>query len=243
MKKLFRENKNEIAAIMLEPVAGNMGVVPPVEEFLEGLRTITEENKALLIFDEVITGFRLSKGGAQELFGVYPDLTTLGKIIGGGLPVGAFGGKTEIMDYLAPLGGVYQAGTLSGNPVSVSAGYEMLQYIDNHPDMYNMLEVKGEKLEAGFIENLKRTGISGVVNRVGSMMTLFFTKSKQVKSFKEALLSDTEMYARYFRFALESGLYIAPSQFESMFISAAHTEKEIDEAIQKNYLALKKLKE
>ena len=243
VKKLFRENKNEIAAIMLEPVAGNMGVVPPVEEFLEGLRTITEENKALLIFDEVITGFRLSKGGAQELFGVYPDLTTLGKIIGGGLPVGAFGGKTEIMDYLAPLGGVYQAGTLSGNPVSVSAGYEMLQYIDNHPDMYNMLEVKGEKLEAGFIENLKRTGISGVVNRVGSMMTLFFTKSKQVKSFKEALLSDTEMYARYFRFALESGLYIAPSQFESMFISAAHTEKEIDEAIQKNYLALKKLKE
>ncbi|NOY38650.1 MAG: glutamate-1-semialdehyde 2,1-aminomutase [Chlorobi bacterium] len=239
--KLFGENKNNIAAVILEPVAGNMGVVPPVEGFLEGVRAITEENRALLIFDEVITGFRIGRGGAQEFFGVQPDLTTLGKIIGGGLPVGAFGGKAEIMDCLAPLGGVYQAGTLSGNPVSMAAGYAMLQYLYNHPDIYEKLDEKGRKLEEGFKENLKNTGIDGVVNRIGSMMTLFFTKSKQIRSFKDALLSDTEMYARYFRLALESGLYIAPSQFESMFVSIAHTETEIEEAILKNYQALQKL--
>ena len=178
VKSIFREKGNEIAAIIVEPVSGNMGLVPPSNNFLQGLRAITNEYGALLIFDEVITGFRLAKGGAQEYYGVMPDLTTLGKIIGGGLPVGAYGGRKDIMDMLAPIGPVYQAGTLSGNPLAMAAGIAMLTLIRDTPDFYSELERKAGNLEAGLRNNLASTGVNAVINRVGSMMTLFFTDEK-----------------------------------------------------------------
>ncbi|MCD6202701.1 MAG: glutamate-1-semialdehyde 2,1-aminomutase [Bacteroidales bacterium] len=242
VERLFSGNQNKIAAVILEPVAGNMGVVPPAPGFLDRLRKLTQENGALLIFDEVITGFRLSGGGAQEYYDVTPDITTLGKIIGGGLPVGAFGGKKEIMDYLAPEGGVYQAGTLAGNPVSMAAGYAMLKFLNDHPEIYKELEDKGATLEEGIRENLGKTGIPGVVNRVGSMMTLFFSNAGQIYSYKYALTANTAMYAGYFKLAVENGIYIAPSQFESMFVSYAHTREDIEETVAKNLEALRILK-
>jgi len=238
VRSIFKEKGDEIAAIIVEPVAGNMGVVVPTKEFLQGLREITLEYGALLIFDEVITGFRLAKGGAQEYFGVMPDLTTLGKIIGGGLPVGAYGGRKEIMEMLAPVGPVYQAGTLSGNPLAMAAGIAMLTLIDETPDFYSELERKAAKLEDGLRKNLFRTGVNGVINRVGSMMTLFFTNEKQVTSLDEAMKSDTDKYARYFKLSLESGMYIAPSQFECLFVSYAHTDKDIDDLLKANLNAL-----
>jgi len=238
VRSIFKEKGDEIAAIIVEPVAGNMGVVVPTKEFLQGLREITLEYGALLIFDEVITGFRLAKGGAQEYFGVMPDLTTLGKIIGGGLPVGAYGGRKEIMEMLAPVGPVYQAGTLSGNPLAMAAGIAMLTLIDETPDFYSELERKAAKLEDGLRKNLFRTGVNGVINRVGSMMTLFFTNEKQVTSLDEAMKSDTGKYAKYFKLSLESGMYIAPSQFECLFVSYAHTDKDIDDLLKANLNAL-----
>ena len=241
VRALFKEKGKEIAAIIVEPVSGNMGVVPPTKEFLQGLRTITNEYGALLIFDEVITGFRLAKGGAQEYFDVMPDLTTLGKIIGGGLPVGAYGGRKDIMDMLAPIGPVYQAGTLSGNPLAMAAGIAMLKLINGTPDFYAELERKAAKLEAGMRNNLLSTGAKGVINRVGSMMTLFFTNENQVTSLAEAMKSDTGKYADYFKMSLESGIYIAPSQFESLFVSYAHTDKDIDAILDANLKALKQL--
>ena len=241
VRALFKEKGKEIAAIIVEPVSGNMGVVPPTKEFLQGLRTITNEYGALLIFDEVITGFRLAKGGAQEYFDVMPDLTTLGKIIGGGLPVGAYGGRKDIMDMLAPIGPVYQAGTLSGNPLAMAAGIAMLKLINGTPDFYAELERKAAKLEAGMRNNLLSTGVKGVINRVGSMMTLFFTNETQVTSLAEAMKSDTKKYAEYFKMSLESGIYIAPSQFESLFVSYAHTDKDIDAILDANLKALKQL--
>lgn len=241
VEKIFQEDGKNIAAIIVEPVAGNMGVVLPEKGFLEGLREIATQNGALLIFDEVITGFRLAKGGAQEYFGVIPDITTLGKIIGGGLPVGAYGGKKEIMDQLAPVGPVYQAGTLSGNPLAMAAGSTMLKLILNTPDFYFELERKAKNLHEGILSNLKTTGINGVVNRLGSMMTLFFTNEEKVSSFDEAMNSDTARYAEYFKLSLESGIYIAPSQFECLFVSYAHTNKDIDNIIAANLEALKKL--
>ena len=241
VRALFKEKGKEIAAIIVEPVSGNMGVVPPTKEFLQGLRTITNEYGALLIFDEVITGFRLAKGGAQEYFDVMPDLTTLGKIIGGGLPVGAYGGRKDIMDMLAPIGPVYQAGTLSGNPLAMAAGIAMLKLINGTPDFYAELERKAAKLEAGMRNNLLSTGVKGVINRVGSMMTLFFTNENQVTSLAEAMKSDTGKYADYFKMSLESGIYIAPSQFESLFVSYAHTDKDIDAILDANLKALKQL--
>ncbi|WP_346861328.1 glutamate-1-semialdehyde 2,1-aminomutase [uncultured Draconibacterium sp.] len=243
VEKIFAEEGKNIAAIIVEPVAGNMGVVVPGKGFLEGLREITTQNGALLIFDEVITGFRLAKGGAQEYFGVMPDITTLGKIIGGGLPVGAYGGKKEIMDQLAPVGPVYQAGTLSGNPLAMAAGSTMLKLILNTPDFYSELERKAKKLHEGILNNLKTTGIKGVVNRVGSMMTLFFTDEEKVSSFDEAMNSNTDWYAQYFKLSLESGIYIAPSQFECLFVSYAHSDEDIDNIINANLNALKKLKD
>ena len=241
VRAIFREKGDEIAAIIVEPVSGNMGVVVPSKDFLQGLREITTAYGALLIFDEVITGFRLAKGGAQEYYNVMPDLTTLGKIIGGGLPVGAYGGKREIMEMLAPIGPVYQAGTLSGNPLAMAAGITMLKLMKDTPDFYSELERKGAKMEAGLLKNLAKSGVSGVVNRVGSMMTLFFTNEKQVTSLDEAMKSDTKKYAGYFKMTLESGFYIAPSQYECLFISYAHTDKEIEDALTANLQALKQL--
>ncbi len=238
VEKLFAERGDEIAAIIVEPVAGNMGVIPPKKGFLEGLRKITKKHGALLIFDEVITGFRLAKGGAQEYFGVTPDLTTIGKIIGGGLPVGAYGGKKEIMDNLAPEGAVYQAGTLSGNPLAMAAGVAMLKELKNTEGIYEELERRAAKLEAGILKNIAISGTKAVINRVGSMMTMFFTNEKSITSFDQAMTCNTEQYAEYFKLSLEAGIYIAPSQFEAMFVSAAHTDEDIDKIIEANYKAL-----
>ncbi len=241
VEELFKQHGKDIAAIIVEPVAANMGVIPPQKGFLEGLRKLADEYGSILIFDEVITGFRLAKGGAQEYFGVMPDLTTLGKIIGGGLPVGAYGGKAEIMDLLAPDGPVYQAGTLSGNPLAMAAGLTMLKTLNNTPDFYAELERKAAKLEAGIVANLEKTNTTGIVNRVGSLLTLFFTDEKQVNSFDESMRSDTDKYASYFRASLENGIYLAPSQFEAMFISKAHSDKDIDTCIVGSLMALEEL--
>jgi glutamate-1-semialdehyde 2,1-aminomutase len=242
VRAIFREKGNEIAAIIVEPVAGNMGVVLPSKDFLQELRNITNEYGALLIFDEVITGFRLAKGGAQEYYNVMPDLTTLGKVIGGGLPVGAYGGRKEIMEMMAPAGPIYQAGTLSGNPLAMAAGIAMLRLIKETSDFYAELERKAARLEEGFRQNLKETGVKAVINRVGSMMTMFFTNEAQVTSLEEAMKSDTQKYAQYFKMCLESGIYIAPSQFECAFVSYAHSDEDIEKTLRANREALNKLK-
>ncbi len=215
----FRDQGDGIAAIIVEPVAGNMGCVPPAPGFLEGLRRITEHYGALLIFDEVMTGFRLSRGGAQQLYGVKPDLTTLGKIIGGGLPIAAYGGRADIMNKVAPVGPVYQAGTLSGNPLAVSAGIAMLTYLEAHPETYDTLETRTAELVRHVPEGL-------CVNRVGSMWTLFFQEGP-VRNYEEAKRSDTAAFARFFHHLLENGVYFPPSQFEAGFVSAAHTPQDI----------------
>ncbi len=242
VESLFKQHSDEIAAVILEPVAGNMGVVLPEEGFLKGLREITEKYGALLIFDEVITGFRLAKGGAQEYLNVTPDITTLGKIIGGGLPVGAYGGRKEIMENLAPGGSVYQAGTLSGNPLAMHAGYAMLNELNTNADIYPELERKAALLATGIENNLKEAGIPGLINRVGSMMTLFFTNEEKVDSFETAMKSDSARYAEYFKLALESGIYLAPSQFECAFVSYVQSDEEIKQTIASNLNALKQLK-
>lgn len=241
VKQLFKEKGDDIAAVIIEPVAGNMGVVPPTEGFLQGLRDITHKYGALLIFDEVITGFRLAKGGAQEYFNVMPDITTLGKIIGGGLPVGAYGARKEIMDKLAPVGPVYQAGTLSGNPLAMTAGLETLKILNETEGLYSEINRKAEMLEKGILKNLSETGIKGKINRVGSMMTFFFNESEKITSFEDAMKSDTDKYSKYFNMALESGIYIAPSQFEAGFTSVAHTDEDINKTIEANLNALKQL--
>jgi len=241
VEALFANIGNDIAAIIVEPVAGNMGVVPPNEGFLQGLREIATKNGCLLIFDEVITGFRLAKGGAQEYYGVMPDLTTLGKIIGGGLPVGAYGGRKEIMQMLAPLGPVYQAGTLSGNPLAMASGLAMLKIINETPNFHKLLDQKAEKFANGLLANLKEAGISGKINRVGSMLTLFFTESKDVTSFTEVMTSDRDRYAKYFKLSLEAGIYLAPSQFEAAFISAAQSDDDLDKTLKASLEAMKQL--
>lgn len=242
VKELFEQNKNQIAAVIIEPVAGNMGVVKPQKGFLQALRELTTEHGALLIFDEVITGFRLAKGGAQEYFNVLPDITTLGKIIGGGLPVGAYGGRKELMEQLAPAGPVYQAGTLSGNPLAMAAGLASLKIMNETEGFYQILEEKAAKLEKGILKNIKKTGTKAMINRVGSLMTLFFTNLSEINSFEDAVKSDTEKYADYFKLAAENGIYLAPSQFECAFISAAHTDEDIEKTIEANYKALVALK-
>ncbi len=211
-----------LAAIIVEPVAGNMGVVPPADGFLEALRQLCDASGALLVFDEVITGFRVARGGAQERYGVTPDLTILGKIVGGGLPLAAFGGRGDVMDRLAPSGPVYQAGTLSGNPLATAAGLSVLRRLRD-PDVYDELERRGARLEAGLSP-------FGRVNRVGAMLTLFCTDS-QVKDFEDAQACDADRYAAFFRHLLEHGVYVAPSQFEAMFVSLAHGDEEIDRTI------------
>ncbi len=242
VEQLFDKHKNQIAAVILEPITGNMGVIVPEREFIEGLRKLCDENKTILIFDEVMTGFRLGKGGAQELLGITPDLTTFGKIIGGGLPVGAYGGKREIMEMLAPKGPVYQAGTLSGNPLAMAAGITTLRLLDETPDFYENLEKTSALLEEGLQYNLKELQFNGVINRVGSMFTLFFTKENRVNSFADVKKCDTGLFAEYFRMSLERGIYLAPSQYEAGFVSAAHTNEDIEKTVKASYQALKQLK-
>jgi len=220
------ERGADVAAIIVEPVAGNMGVVPPAEGFLAGLRELCDEYGVVLIFDEVITGFRVALGGAQERYGVMPDLTTLGKIIGGGFPVGAFGGRREIMESLAPIGPVYQAGTLSGNPVAMVAGLALIAAL-KQPGVYDELERKGARLEAGLRSAVAAAGIDAYLTRVGSMACMFFT-SAEVTDLMSAATCDTERYGRYFRGMLERGFTIAPSQFEATFVGLAHTDEDID---------------
>jgi glutamate-1-semialdehyde 2,1-aminomutase len=212
-----------LAAILVEPVAGNMGVVPPAPSFLETLRSLADASGALLIFDEVITGFRIARGGAQERFGVIPDLTILGKIVGGGLPLAAFGGRADVMERLAPSGDVYQAGTLSGNPLATAAGLSVLQRL-RESAVYAELERLGARLEAGLAPY-------GTVQRVGAMLTLF-CKQQSVANFGEAAAADTDRYAALFRHLLDRGVYVAPSQFEAMFVSLAHGDAEVDRTIE-----------
>lgn len=238
--KLISENKDEIAAIILEPVAGNMGLVLPNSGYLEGLRKLCDEHGIILIFDEVMTGFRLAKGGVQEVYNVIPDMTTLGKIIGGGMPVGAYGGKKEIMDYVSPSGPVYQAGTLSGNPIAMSAGLAMLHHLNDHPEVYTYLDKITKKIVAGIQDNLNELGLNYTMNQIGSMFSLFFT-DKKVTNFEEAKSCDTALFGKYFKEMLGNGVYLAPSQFESLFLSAALNDEIADKIIEANHLALKKI--
>lgn len=237
IENLVALHKGEIAALILEPVAGNMGLVTPEPGYLEGLRKICDKEQILLIFDEVMTGFRLARGGAQELFGVTPDLTTLGKIIGGGLPVGAYGGKKEIMDFVSPLGPVYQAGTLSGNPIAMTAGLTMLHYLDENPDIYTRLNAIGSKITSGFQATLDKLGLDHTINHVGSMYSLFFS-NKEVTDFESAKKSDTVLFGKYFQAMLKRGVYLAPSQFESLFLSTALSDDLIGKIILANEEAL-----
>jgi glutamate-1-semialdehyde 2,1-aminomutase len=239
LNRTFEEQGSDIACVIIEPVAGNMGCVPPAHGYLEAVREITAGHGALLIFDEVITGFRIAYGGAQQLYGVKPDLTCLGKIIGGGLPVGAFGGRADVMDRIAPLGPVYQAGTLSGNPLAVTAGLAMLKLL-REANPYEELERRGAKLERGFRDAASEAGVASTVNRVGSMLTGFFTDSP-VTDWTSAKPSDTDRYGHFFRLMLERGVYLAPSQFECAFVSLAHTEEMIDRTIDAVRLAMRGL--
>jgi glutamate-1-semialdehyde 2,1-aminomutase len=241
VKNIIAQNKNEIAAVILEPIAGNMGVVPASDEFLKGLRNLCSEENIILIFDEVMTGFRVAKGGAQELYGVTPDLTTFGKIIGGGLPVGAFGGKKEIMEMIAPSGPVYQAGTLSGNPLAMTAGYAALKYINNNPGVYNLLEEKSALLENGIRNVLQDAKEEYALNRVGSMMTLFFV-GEEVKNYKTAVKSNTVKFGKYFNGMLKRGIYLAPAQFEAIFVSTAHSLDDIQKTIKSTSEVMELLK-
>lgn len=228
VKELFDNNKDEIAAVIVEPVAANMGVVLPRHGFLEFLRDITKENGSLLIFDEVITGFRLSIGGAQEYFNIKPDLTTLGKIVGGGMPVGAYGGRADIMRMVSPDGPVYQAGTLSGNPIATAAGLETLRILRDNKDIYDRLETKTKRIA----DSVRKCGAGRVsVNQIGSLMSIFFTPDA-VEDYDSAVKSDTKKYAEYFGYMLDNGIYIAPSQFEAMFVSDAHTNEDINRTIE-----------
>jgi glutamate-1-semialdehyde 2,1-aminomutase len=238
VKRLVKANKNEIAAVIIEPIAGNMGVVRAENKFIQELRNICDEEKIVLIFDEVMTGFRLSEQGAQGLLNIKPDMVTFGKIIGGGLPVGAFGGKKEIMEMVAPAGPVYQAGTLSGNPLAMAAGYAALSYIKDHPEVYDELEEKSAYLEKGFKENMSRLKKNLALNRVGSMMTLFFYEGS-VNSFQTAIKSDTELFGKYFHEMLTRGIYLAPAQFEAIFVSTAHSIDDLDKTIKANFESLK----
>ncbi len=229
VRETFRQRGDEIACVTIEPVAGNMGCVAPRGGFLETLREVTQQHGTLLIFDEVITGFRVSLGGAQELYGIKPDLTCLGKIIGGGLPVGAFGGRRDVMERLAPLGQVYQAGTLSGNPLAVTAGLTMLRLL-REIDPYGELERRGAMLERGLNDAAGEVGIEATINRVGSMMTTFFT-TEPVTGWDSAKQADTQVYGKFFRAMLDEGIYLAPSQFECAFVSLAHTDEAIEKTI------------
>lgn len=231
LKEIFSANKGEIAAVIVEPVPGNMGVVPPNLAFLKALREITENEGTVLIFDEVITGFRLAYGGAQEYFNIIPDMTCFGKIIGGGLPVGAYGGKKEILSLVSPLGPVYQAGTLSGNPIAMKMGYNVLNYLkENQTTIYKLLEEKAMLLEEGMNKNIEEVGINATVNRVGNMVCMFFVDG-EVNTYEDVMSSDTKMYANYFKEMLIRGVLLPPAQFEGLFLSTEHTEEIINQTL------------
>jgi glutamate-1-semialdehyde 2,1-aminomutase len=230
VQEAFEKFKGEIACLIVEPVVGNMGCVPPRKGYLEFLRSITAQQGAVLIFDEVMTGFRVSLGGAQQLYKIKPDLTTLGKIIGGGLPVGAYGGRNELMDMIAPLGPVYQAGTLSGNPLAMAAGLAMLRELKTQPQIYNQLEQRSAALVDGVLAAAKKKGVALTANRVGSMFTWFFQPG-EVHDWDTAARSDTQAFGRFHRAMLERGVYLPPSQYEAMFMSAAHSTHDIQQTI------------
>lgn len=227
VRSLLEANPGQVAAVIVEPVAANMGVVPPQPGFLEALRGLCDAYGALLIFDEVITGFRLSAGGAQRHYGVHADLVTYGKIIGGGMPVGAYAGSRKLMEQVSPLGAVYQAGTLSGNPVAMAAGLAQLEILENNPDVYTALERKGKRLQEGLQEIFRKAKVPAQVNRAGSILTVFFSKTP-VTGYDQARACDLERFAKWYRGLLEHGIYAAPSQFEAMFLSTAHQEEDID---------------
>jgi len=227
---LINNNAGQVAALILEPVVGNMGCVPPAKGYLEGLRELCTKHGIVLIFDEVMTGFRLAHAGAQEYYGIKPDLTTLGKIIGGGLPVGAYGGKRDIMDSVSPAGPVYQAGTLSGNPMAMAAGLAMLKYLKRHPNTYSYLNEISSYIVSGIRDSLKKKGLNYTINQVGSMFTLFFT-GERVINFTTAKTSDTALFGQYFQSMLKRGIYLAPSQYEALFISAAIDQQIADRII------------
>lgn len=230
VERLFESNPGQVAAIIVEPVAANMGVVLPVSGFLKGLRELCDREGALLVFDEVICGFRLAYGGAAERFGIAPDLVTYGKIIGGGMPVGAFGGRADIMRQMAPSGPVYQAGTLSGNPIAMTAGLAQLQELHDNPSYYNRLEEAGKRLFDGIEKLIAENDAPLSVNHIGSLGSVFFT-SGPVVDYKSAKQSDTDAFARYFRFMLDRGFYLAPSQFEAMFVSVSHDDASLEETL------------
>lgn len=242
VEALFARYPDQIAAVILEPVVGNMGVIPPDRTFLSRLREITASNHSLLIFDEVMTGFRVAAGGAQELYGIKPDLSTFGKIIGGGLPVGAYGGSKSIMELVAPSGPVYQAGTLSGNPLSISAGLATLKVIHSTDGFYDTLEKNAAYLSKGLLDSFDKAGVKVRLNRVGSMMTLFFNGGEDVHDAQSARRADRNLYARFFHGMMNKGIYLAPSQFEAFFLSSAHTREELDFTINSCYEVLVSLK-
>jgi glutamate-1-semialdehyde 2,1-aminomutase len=237
---LVEANKGQVAALILEPVVGNMGCVLPNKGYLQAIRDLCTKEGIVLIFDEVMTGFRLAKGGAQERFGIVPDMTTMGKIIGGGMPVGAYGGKREIMDCVSPAGPVYQAGTLSGNPIAMSAGLAMLRYLDSHPEVYTRLEAVGTTITNGFKASLQQLGLNYTINQIGSMFTLFMT-DQPVTDFSSAKTSDLALFGRYFQAMLKRGIYLAPSQFESLFFSYALEDQHVQQLIEANEEALKEI--
>lgn len=243
VKRLIEDNKDEIAAVIIEPIPGNMGLVKAKYDFLEDLRKITQENGILLIFDEVISGYRIGLSGASGYYGIKPDMICLGKIIGGGMPVGAYGGKKEIMSCIAPLGGVYQAGTLSGNPVAMRMGLNVLKYLKQHPETYDYLEALATQLEEGFNKNLQALNINNVsVSRIGGMTCQFFTKGP-VDTYDQVMTSNTEQYAFYFGQMLDQGILLPPAQYECLFLSTAHCKQDIDYLIACHYHAMKKVKE
>jgi glutamate-1-semialdehyde 2,1-aminomutase len=240
IQHLFEKYPGEIAAVIVEPVAGNMGCIPPAENFLQGLRSLTKQYSSCLIFDEVMTGFRLAAGGARELYGVDADLVTYGKIIGGGFPVGAVAGKSEWMDSLAPVGPVYQAGTLSGNPVATTAGITLLTELKNNPDIYNILENKGKQLQTGLTEVFANAEIPVRINRVGSMISLFFTEH-EVKTFGDVKNADMDLFSAFFHRMLENGVHLPPSGYESWFLATSLTDKLIGFTIDSAEKSVKKL--
>jgi glutamate-1-semialdehyde 2,1-aminomutase len=240
LEEVFAEHGPDVAAVIVEPVVGNMGCVPPREDYLQALRDVTKRHGAILIFDEVMTGFRLARGGAQELYGVTPDLTTLGKIIGGGLPVGAYGGRRDLMEQIAPAGPVYQAGTLSGNPLAMTAGLATLKRLRDRA-VYERLEEAACRLCEGMVEAAREAGVETVTNRVGSMFTTFFTDTP-VHDWPTAARADRERYGRFFHSMLEEGVYLAPSQFEAAFIGVAHTDELIDKTIEAARRAFRSVK-
>lgn len=241
IKKTFEEHGSDIGAVIVEPVAGNMGLVPATPEFLKGLREITKDYNSVLIFDEVITGFRIAYGGASEVYGIEPDMACFGKIIGGGFPVGAYGGKKEIMKMVSPLGGVYQAGTLSGNPLAMHIGYKNIKILQRDKNIYNHMEKMAIKLEKGIAKNIEKLDINATIVRFKNMLTLFFGKGP-FSNYDDVQKCDTELYAKYFKEMLSKGIMLPPAQFECMFLSTAHTDEDLEYTIKANYESLKTIK-